>query len=274
MQNQPTDSLTDNQLKLSYWYVSHKLLLKKMLMVFLIALSALVWFFVVWQLISYLVNYSAHKQLQNNLLFTQDPSLSTIESEMPKNVSISSVQVYGTENGYDYLAIVTNENKNWLGEFDYRFVNGSDLQLKKGYVLPDSEANIMEFTSDGNSSDFQISNLKWKRVYNYELIKNKMDYFTVDNEQFTIGKQKEPSMLNFELTNNSPYSYWAVDVQVIVYSGGAISGINHSILNQFKSGEKRNVSLVWNHALPLGASYEIIPVVNFLNPENIMPVTR
>ncbi|MFA6422189.1 MAG: hypothetical protein WCV92_02220 [Candidatus Buchananbacteria bacterium] len=274
MQEESMDGLTDRQLKLSYWYISHKLSLKRLWTIFLIILSIALWSYVILQMTLFFMNYSAHKQLENYLLFTADPSLSRIESLMPKNISVPSVQVFGTGNGYDYLATISNGNKNWLGEFEYRFTNGTNTpQYKKGFVLPGSEANIMDFSRENDSPNFQINNFKWKRIEGYESLKNKMDYFLVENDRFDIGRgDKEPSTLSFEITNNSPYSYWLVDVQVIVYSEGTVAGINHYTLNQFKSGEKKQISLLWNHGLPTGLTYVILSAVNFLDPDNIMSV--
>ena len=78
--------------------------------------------------------------------------------------------------------------------------------------------------------------------------------------------------MSFDIQNNSPYSYWTIDVQVKIYNGGVPAGINHILVNQLKSGETRSMNLLWNNSLPTGASYEILPVVNFLDNQNIMPV--
>lgn len=273
MNEVPTGGLTDRQLKFSYWYVSHKLSLRKWLVIFLIIVSALLYFFVGWQIISYALNYQEHKQLQNYLLFTSDPALSRIEGEVPQNLGISNIQVFSAGGVYDYVAAVANGNKEWLAEFDYRFVAGTTTsQYKRGFALPGETADLMEFSQADSQPNLQIANVTWTRIGNYQALKNKMDYFTVENDKLEIGQGKDPSELSLDITNNSPYSYWNTDVQVMLYSGGTTIGVNHVIVSQLKSGEKRAVNLLWNHSLPSGVTYEIKPVVNFLDSKNIMPV--
>jgi len=274
MNELPTSGLTDRQLKLSYWYISHKLLLRRWLVVFLIIFSSLAWSYVIWQGVDYALNYQEQKQLENYLLFTSDPSLAAIENSAPKNISISDVLIFSTDTGYDYYASILNDNKDWLAEFDYRFVTDKDEQYKQGFVLPGSEQSLMEFSKASDQTDLQIANIKWVRIDDFEALKNKMDYFIIENEKFTIGQGSDPSELSYEITNKSPYSYWNVDMQVIVENGGTMAGINHSVISQFKSDEKKVINLFWNHKLPSGSAYRILPVVNFLNSSNIMAVSQ
>ena len=273
MSDLPDGGLTDRQLKFSYWYVSHKLSLRKGLVIFLILISVLLWFFVGWQLTFYFINYKADRQLESYLLFTSDPSLAKIESQKPQDFSLSEVQVFETGTGYDYMATISNANKDWLAEFDYQIVSGTSTSaVKTGYVLPDSASRIMEFNQPDPQPNLRVTNVKWTRIGNYPSLKNRRDYFTIENDKLTVGQGKDPSELTFAITNGSPYSYWNVDIQVMLYSGGSPVGINHATIGQFKAGEKRTVDIFWNHNIPSDVTYEIFPVVNFLDSQNIMPV--
>lgn len=276
MEETPTSGLTDKQLKFSYWYVSHKLSLKRGLVVFLVCACVALWVFVGWGLAQHVMDYRQIEQTESRLLFSGDPSLARIEAMAPRELSVSDVQVFAAGEAYDYLASINNANADWLAQFDYRFAgNASSSVVRRGFVLPQSTGNLMEFAQSNSDTSLQITDLKWRRIGNYQAIKSAMDAFDVSNAKLTASASKDqPSVLTFDLANLSPYSYWSVDAQVMLYNAGVLVGISHLPVNQFMAGQTRQVSLFWNYPLPSGVDYVITPVTNFLDSDNIMPVAK
>lgn len=252
-------------------------MLKKWLTVGLVLVSLFLWSYVATQLLIYLLSYQQNNQVIQSLLFS-DGGLSQVESVAPRDISVSDVQIYTSSGDYDYVVDISNPNKKWLLTFDYRFsAPDENPSFKQGYVLPASAdgagyIKIMDFSRMSDSPRFEIKNLKWRKIDNFDYLKNKMHNFSIENDIFTIGNEREPSVLSFDLINYSPYSYWSMDIQVTLFNGGMPTGINHILVNGLKTGEKRRIDLLWNYSLPSKVDYDFNVDVNFLDRNNIMPV--
>ncbi|MFA5029445.1 MAG: hypothetical protein WC518_01685 [Patescibacteria group bacterium] len=269
------DNLTDRQLKLSYWYITNKLLLRKWLKIFLIVLSVIFWLFVLWQLIFLAINYSQEDYQTRRLIFGGNPNLLPLDSLKPAPLQTSVVQALGNEsNGYDFFVQVANNNKDWLSTFDYQFVapDGGG-QLKSGFVLPGETKYLMALGVKSSAVQFQLANQKWRRVSDISGLYGDRYNFLIENDKFVAGQAVgDPGKLTFELTNKSAFSYWEVGITAVLSNGGNIVSVNYLTLNQVKSGEKRLVELLWNNPLPRVDSFEIVPEVNIFDDNNIMPV--
>ena len=275
MPSEEAYNFTDKQLKFSYWYVTHKLLLRKIFIISLAVVSFLLWFYVIWQLAFFGVYYQMEKYAVNNLIFKDNPNFLTISSLQPIALQVSDLQVLPGESGLnDYLSEITNNNRNWLATFDYQFIDGGKTYSQKGFALPLEKKFLMDLSVPGNISQLKLTNLKWRRVANPELIYNSRYKFKIENEDFIAGAGAgNPSRLVFDLTNASPFNYWQVGVQAFLYSGGNLASVNYLVLEQFKAGEKRQVQLNWTNRLSRITNMEIIPEVNVFAEDNIMPPT-
>ena len=274
--NLPTSGLTDKELKLSYWYVTNKLFLRKLLIIALIGAGFLLWFYVIFGLIIFLVQFD---KLQNDVqesLFSPAATSWSAESANPKPLDISQIQVFpGAEGLFDLSSQVSNGNKDWLAQFDFTFQSGaSSTELRKGFVLPGSRKYLFDLGNRNNGGILEVSNLRWRRIYQYESLKSDHDRFLVENEEFIPpAKAGDPSRVKFDITNQSAYGYWEMGAVVGLYSGSSLISVNYASLPSFKSGEKRTVELNWTQELPSIEGITIEPDVNFLESKNIMPPT-
>lgn len=268
-------NFTDQELRFSYWYITHKLLLRKIFIISLAIAGFLIWFYVIWQLAFFGVYYQIEKYATNNLIFKDNANLLVISSLSPIALSVSSLMILPGESGLnDYLSEVANNNRNWLATFDYQFIDGGKTYTQKGFVLPLEKKFLMDLSVPGNISQLKLTNLKWQRVANPPAVYESRYKFKVDNEDFIASQDSgQPSRLVFDLTNDSPFNYWQVGVQTFLYSGGNLVSVNYLVLEQFKAGEKRPVQLNWTNRLPRITNMEIIPEVNIFDEDNIMSPT-
>jgi len=267
-------NFTDQELKFSYWYVTHKLLIKNIYIIFLCLASFLIWFYVIWQLVFWGLNYSTENYQINKLIFGDNLGLPAINQLQPVALQIGDpASLISEDKRQDYFIEISNNNRNWLATFDYTFT-GSDsaAHTRPGFVLPLEKKYLMDLGVVGVVSDLNISNLKWQRIYNPQVIYTDRFKFKVENTGFSsaVGTG-DPSILTFYITNDSAFNYWQVGVSAFLYSGGNVASVNYIVLEQFIAGEKRQVQLNWNTKLPRISNIEIVPEVNVFDEKNIMP---
>jgi len=271
----PTHSLTDRQLKLSYWYITHKLAIRKWLKIFLIMTAILLWAYVLWQLIFFIKDYNAEQNNLRQLIVGANPALENIDSQKPQAPTLSEIHVLGGENGrYDFVAQITNSNKSWLLTFDYKFSDGSAASstFKKGFVLPGEQKFLMDLGRDNSDSQLEIANQKWQKIQNPEVIINQRLRLEIIDQKFQRAvKAGEPNRAQFTINNLSAYGYWEVGSQVFLYSGGNLIAVNYLTLTQLKAGESREVEVFWNYPLRGVDEVVVIPDLNVFDADNIMP---
>jgi len=270
----PTHGLTNRQLKLSYWYITHKLTVRKWLAVLLAVLTALLWFYIIWQLAFFIKDYNANNSNLRQLLFGANIALPKVESQKPQPPNISEIQVLGGENNlYDFIAQITNSNKNWLLTFDYKFAdNNASSSARKGFVLPGEQKFLMDLGHADSQAKLEITNQVWQHLNNPQQVIDKRLRFEITDPVFhRMNQAGEPSRATFTVQNASAYGYWEVGVPVFLYSSGNLVAVNYLTLSQLASGEKRPVEVYWNYPIGGVDEVQVIPEVNVFDEDNIMP---
>lgn len=269
------DDFTDRQLKAGYWFVTHRLAIEKWSKIALVVLTVLIWVFVVWQVVFIIIDYNVSAAGLRRIVFNDginyDNSLSGLA---PQSLQVSSVRILSGSGGRnDLVAAIKNPNGSWLATFNYKFAGASAASYtRKGFVLPGEEKYLLESASANSAANLEITDLEWSKFTDFVDLYNDRFNFLVENNSFTrSGSSQDPSILTFDITNKSAFSYWEVEVQAFLYSGGNLASLNSIVLDKFKSGEKRNVSLYWYNTLPQISNVEIIPAVNILDEDNIIP---
>jgi len=265
---------TNRQLKWSYWYVTHRLLIRKWITIILAIIAFLFWLFVGWQMVFYAIEYQPEDLAVRKMIAGASTSLDTIEGHRPVPAQFSDItRLDGGVGRYDYYIKATNTNLDWLVTFDYQFVaSGDQTQVKKGFILPGETKVIMDLGIESQTVQVRISNQKWERIRGFSQIADDRFRPHIADEDFTAGALTgDPHRVNFNIKNESGFSYWEFGIQVFLLSRGEIVSANYIALDKFEAGETAPVELHWNHVLPIISGLQIIPEVNFLDDNNIMP---
>lgn len=269
------EDLTDRQLKTGYWFVTHRLALEKWLKIILAVLALAVWAFVVWQVVLIIINYNSTTIGLRRIVFNQGIDYSQyLTSLAPQPLQVSAVKVLASSTGRaDVAAAVRNPNHYWLAVFNYRFSGLADEGYQRqGFVLPGEEKYLFDSDSVNNAADLEITDLRWEKIMDFDRLKEERFMLAIKQEQFTrSNSDADPSILSFEITNQSAFSYWQVEIQTFLNSGGNLVSINSVVLEKLKAGETRKVDLYWYNRLPQITGVEIVPTVNFLADQNIIP---
>ncbi len=270
----PTSGLSDWQLKLSYFYVSNKLLLRKLLVLLLVIINCVFWGYSIAGLASWALDNDRLTKQTQGLMFSDSGVLSTLEAMKPQPLNLSSVEVFsGNGNLYDLMADVVNPNSSWFATFDYTFAGGNATATKfSSFVLPGQHKVLLDLGRSMAAAQLEVSNVKWQKITDYLAIRNVRERFTIENTEFLPAPQiGDPSRVRFTIKNDSSYSYWEAGVVILLSNGGSTVGVNFTTIPQFKSGEQRTIELNWTKAISQADTVEVLPEINYLDANNIMP---
>ena len=285
IQDQPTD-FTEGQLKVASWYVSHKILLKKIFIGFLISLCAIFWGIGLYGLINYyFIEGPAFNLAMREL--SRGVDYSAINSAIqPKGIEIGTTTIFSSGKGrYDFSGKIFNSALNWRAEFTYNFlVDGVARPEKSGFILPGEEKYVFDLgvsaPTKPRQAVLEIKNLKWQRIDAHEI----SDYaawqddrlnFLITDVKFTPAAVAESipiSRASFTVRNATAFSFWDVGFEIFLYRGSSIASINYVTLEEFRSGQNRLVEVSWFETLPSITQVKVVPEVNIFDPKVFMPV--
>lgn len=251
----PTQEFTSQELKWGLWYVKNKALLYKVLLFSLIGINAIFILFGLWQWGSYLLGIPDAQRVQSSLSsFINYTGIHPRNSAQP--VQVINTQIFSSrENKYDAVADLINPNSRFLVTFDYYFIIGGEkTPAQKSFLMP-GESRLMAHLGiadgAGSSPIIVLENVKYQRISAHTIpdAKSWQDYrlnFLVSDFVFLKSLAQEGAntdALQFNLTNNSPYSYVAADFYVGLLQNGQMVGILPLHLDSINSLETKNIDL-------------------------------
>jgi len=279
----PPNQITDFKLEASYWYVTHKLLLKKILIIFLIVLSLILYSFSLYRLLLILV--------------VQDPILKQNLNQLPNDLvdyeyfrqvnrasplEILDFAALASDSGRnDFAAKIRNPNDNFFAyQVKLDLISGAEIiDQKTVFILPGEEKYLAFFGVENRdvSPTLKISEVNWRRVRGFaEFASDRFKFQTSEIKFENLDSQTRGNLpvsaLKFKITNQSAYNFWQVGVFMVLFSGDQIVGANYLALDQFKSGETRAVEMRWPESFYNVSRVEILPEVNILDSSVYMPV--
>ncbi len=284
-ENQPTD-FTEGQLRVASWYVSHKILLKKIFIGFLIFLCVIFWGYGLYGLVNhYFIEGPSFNLAMREL--SRGIDYSAINKILqPKGLELGTTTIFSSGKGrYDFMGKIFNPSSDWRAEFTYNFlVDGAPRPEKNGFILPGEEKYIFDLGAEAptkpRTATLEIKNFKWQRVDAHEI----PDYTTWQNERinfpvtdlkFTpaaVGENIPISRASFAVRNATAFSFWNVGFEIFLYRGSSIASVNYVTLEEFRSGQIRSVEVSWFESLPSITQVKVVPEVNIFDAKVYMPV--
>lgn len=282
---QDQGGLTVRKLDVGLWYLEHKNLLRKILIGFLIFISAVSWPYVIYGFANYLSRGMAEdKALADDIVNSGRIDHDTIIGLSPKDLSFGSISMLPAGNNkYDFFARIQNPNERHGAEFVYYFSDGNkNSESLSGFILPGETKYLLslgnEFERRPASSQLKIDGLKWITIDRHQISdwseygSRRMD-IAISDTKFTPAGQSGLSdkislnSLEFNALNNTVFNYWNVDFIVLLYGGSNIVGINKYSLDEFMSGQSRRASMNLPGELSHVSKIEVFPEINILRDD-------
>jgi hypothetical protein len=269
------EQLINKKIELSYWFVTHKLFLKSLLAVLLIIINVCLLAYIVYVLIFNLVVFQPDYLAILKSFAETDYDYQRLKAvSLPQQINLVDLAIYPDRDNFDIVAEIANPAPKWWATFDYQFQIGEKLTiLRQGFILPGETKRIMDLNVvDGNkASNVVFSNLIWHKELNFSSLAQERYLFDVQNVNYIpakdlgVGDKIAISRLNFNLTNNSAFSYKNINLLVFLKSGDQVVGVNQISSGSLRSKETKNLEVTFFQPLPRVTSADIVPEINILD---------
>ena len=270
---QPQSSL---YYKIAYFFISHQILIKRLLFFLLIFVNVIIWSFVIVKSVNYLTSIKSHNYMISLIVGDGIDFANYKATHAPKNINIINNYFISRADGkYDFLAKIKNPNANWAANIlKYRFTYaGGQTKTKESFIMPGKEKYLFAF---GQELKFPISDIKlvveevgWYRVKNNENLAILND-LSASQEKFI--RFDKSSAVSFLANNKSPYNFWSIGWQIILYRGSDPIAVNYITTNQFLALSNQETQATWFENLPTPTKIDIISDINILSEEIFMKV--
>lgn len=251
----PTGEFDNKQLKYGMWWLTHRTLLERALVVFIIALAAIFWLFSLWRWGEFFLNWDKHSQLVTSL--SRFPNYAATQAARdPEALAIASTELVPSGVGKsDAVAEVINPNSHFLVQFDYYFVVGGQMTKKyRTFLLPGEDRIITVLGLDqdqyGGSAELRLENVDWQRVSQHSVtdpVSWQKERLNFEVTKFVFNSQEIAELgvhrVAFSYVNNSGYSYVNPVFYVGLYQREVLVGILPLSFSEFKSLETKEVDV-------------------------------
>ncbi len=195
------------------------------------------------------------------------------------NLEIDQPQIFSSGGRYDLAIRLNNPNNKFLGNFKYCFTqNNRDLFCGDDFILPGTEKYILALAKDLPDGEtgvsFTLSDVFWTRINAHkinnwaEFSSSRLDMVISDISFNPANYSTGPANFNnleFIINNQSPYSYYELPVNILMFNGSELVGINRYKINNLLSAEKRPIKISWPGTLSTVSKTEIRPDINIMD---------
>ena len=275
-----SQNFTEKELKIVYFFITKKELLKKIFIVLLVLFNLSIYSYSIYHFSQYLAQSKDHEKMLKELAsqYINYQELHKIISPIPPEIVLNKAIFLGSSK-YNLVCQVINPNKNWLIEsLDYKFVS-SNFETKKfqSFILPEEEKILVDFNE--RISQFpkdifcQIENIRWKRIKpkDYYLLEIPKKFLIKDLKHIPAKKEEERDITIFKFLNSTVYNFWQIDLIIIAYQGEEIVGVERASLKEILSGQEKEVKIIWLNKMPFVSEVKIYPEINIFDPSSFLP---
>lgn len=271
------DGLSIKKMNFGLWLSENRKRITKIIIVFLIVLSAFFFIYSSYGYIAYFLNSSDEEEHTTALVNSTVVSQRNVASD----IVVKAPRIFKNAGNYDLTVSISNPNDKFFAMFQYCFVvDGVDTDCGEDFILPKEEKYVFalgkKIESESPAVSFEIRNVSWRRIDSHT-IPDWNDFlgerinFSLKNMKFTppsLGSASEKdglSSLEFTIANLTNYGYYEVPLNISFYQGSELVGVNYFLVRNFLAGEERSVRLNWVSNISRSARVEIKPNLNILD---------
>ena len=277
MPNNIYDNVSEKDLKTGYWYVTHRVLLRQLFILLLVAVAGGLIFYGGMGLVKYyVVDRAERATIETDMTKSKLNEKLLAEINTPLQLQVIGTTVLKTgDNSYDLVTEISNPNQQWLARaFDYSFVLADDekTNVKTDFILPEQNKFVLylNYQSDKSITDANIliENIQWEKVANYATAAEKFLQFEFANAMSLASSEAGDVALagfRFDIINRSAYNFWEPRFTVMLLKQESLVGVFSVTLDKINAGEKVSVSRNVFQDVPRNVEIQVFPDVNILD---------
>ncbi|MFA5188021.1 MAG: hypothetical protein WC460_01520 [Patescibacteria group bacterium] len=271
----PEDKIYEKQLGFSYWYVTHKLLLKTIITIILLVINfGLIAYFLFLAIFNLAIFQKSYQAILNDLVSANPDYAILRQFNLPPEIKVESITTLQNTVGYDIVAEISNANDKWYATFDYQFKIGAELTpVRKEFIYPGETKKIVNLSVvDGNlASEAVISNVIWQKEIDFAQLYQEKFKFNIKDVKFIpaqelgLGEKVPVSRVSLTIENLSAYNYKNINLLITLSSGGQPAALTQFPSSTLASGASRNLDINFFQRLPKIDKVEVIPEANIFD---------
>jgi|AntRauTorckE6833_2_1112554.scaffolds.fasta_scaffold00062_13 hypothetical protein len=278
--------VSHKELNIGLWIAKNKKNFIIALTVILIFLSAGFFLYSGYHYAYYLLEGREQDRILAEELSQYDDSARQYRLNNPlDSLEISFVQAIETADELDLVSEIHNPNGRYYGRFEYCFVVENDeIFCDNDFIFPLETKHLIALgieDSRARNAEIRFSEVSWSRInaHKYpdwsEYYNKHLDFETSDIKfrparQSPLSDKMSLDALEYSIKNNTPYSYWEVPLNIVLFSNSRIVGVYKHSLDKFMSGSERSVRLVWEGNILKADEIKITPRLNILDSDIYM----
>ena len=272
------EQLSEQQLEAAIWYVKHRALLRKLVLGVILALDATLVLYSGFGAFREFLFSNKRVAQELELLKTNIPGEATRLANRPVDLQLGGIELLRSGEVTDVLARVQNPNPEWYAQFSYTIGIGDQIErVENGFLLPQEERPFVRTIRRAGAGTlvFNIENLSWRRINPKEISdvaqwRQERLNFEVKNPKFVpavVEGKGSVSRATFSLTNSTAFGYVSANFLVLLFQGSRLQGVQGVTVDEFKSGETRELELTWVDRVGAISNIEVVPAIDLMNPE-------
>ena len=279
--------LTEDKLNWGYWWVTHKVRVRRNFAIFLAILDLALVGYAAFGFADWFFGSGEIERRQMGVMARQAIDYDYFRQKFaPKDFAVDgAVVINAGEKTYDFIARSSNPNPHWWVEFDYRFASGlGETQTQHAYLLPGETRflNVLGLKSDvkPGTATIVIEDVVWRRVNFHVTIPDYATWaaqrlnFVIKDVAFVPPDPQDPIAINrakFTVMNDTGFGYFKVGFFVTLLSGSRIVAVNRVVISDLRPGETREVDASWFFDMPGVSKVEVKPEVNIFDERVYIP---
>jgi hypothetical protein len=197
-------------------------------------------------------------------------------------LEIAPVEILPSDGHYDLAVKIKNPNDKFLGTFHYCFTaGGRDILCSSGFILPGEEKYLLglglgQDLASSVGASLKIVDVSWLRLDAHQIpdwssfAAARLNLAVADldlNPAAASGLSDKVRLnyLQFSVSNQTPYGYYEVPLDILLYNGAQLVGAQSYRLTDFLPGAKRAVNISWPGRLDSVTRTEVRPDINILD---------
>lgn len=273
------DNISEKQLKCGIWFMDHRTVLKKALIIFLILINVWFWGYTFYGLFDYfIVSYNREKQAETQLVQGGINWVAINRANSPQPLAIGSPRITADRQATDFVIQIQNSNDDWLAVFHYSMILGEEIKTGEDFILPGTTKYLFNTFRQGRGApNFAVNDVKWQRITTRQIEGDLVAFlsdrlnFSFDDIRNVPSAQNMPGWIEFQVINKSAYSFWQGRFIILLWRGDNLVGIDSVIMDRLQAGETRQASVsLLNHS-SVFSKIEIVPDINVLDAGVFMP---
>lgn len=266
--------LSPKNLELGLWLASNRDKIYKILVISLAIIAA---GFILYSGYGYFYYFMFGKS-QDASLHQEDTGLNLSfykTQNQTKEALLGPVKAIKNNDHLDFIVKIKNPNSKHAGIFSYCFTANDQEFCGKDFILPAQEKNILslnnKFPDIASKLNFEIKEMVWQKINAGEI----PDWESFKNQRLNL-EITEPKInsyidnvtyLEFEIINDSPFSYFELPLNITIERNNEIVAVNRFIIKDLNSRIKKVVKLSWPEAVNLNGLIKIEADINLLDQD-------